>query len=75
MDEYQLVDALNSTMAYSWTISQYGLSILTGYLLIAHFIGMKVNLVPGVLCQLCISSAAHSGGSVEYWNCKESSVA
>jgi hypothetical protein len=43
MNEYQLVDALNSTMAQSWTISQYGLSILTGYLLIAHFIGRKLT--------------------------------
>ena len=43
MDEYQLVDALNSTMAQAWTISQYGLSIVTGYLLIAHFIGRKLT--------------------------------
>ena len=43
MDEYQLIDAMNSTMAQAWTISQYGLSILTGYLLIAHFIGRKLT--------------------------------
>jgi hypothetical protein len=33
MDEYQLVDAMKSTMAQAWTVSQYGLSIMTGYLL------------------------------------------
>lgn len=43
MDEYQLVDALHSTMAQAWTVSQYGLSIMTGYLLIAHFIGRQLT--------------------------------
>lgn len=44
MDEYQLIDAMNSTVAQAWTVSQYGLSIVTGYLLIAHFIGRKLTL-------------------------------
>jgi hypothetical protein len=43
MDEYQLVDAMKSTMAQAWTVSQYGLSIMTGYLLIAHFIGRQLT--------------------------------
>lgn len=44
MTEYQLIDVLNSTLAQAWTISQYGLSIQTGYLLIAYFIGRKLTL-------------------------------
>lgn len=43
MTEYELIDALNSTMANAWTVSQYGLTIVTGYLLIAHFIGRHLT--------------------------------
>lgn len=43
MDEYQLIDTMNSTIAQAWTVSEYGLSIVTGYLLIAHFIGRKLT--------------------------------
>ena len=43
MTEYEVIDALNSTMANAWTVSQYGLTIITGYLLIAYFIGKKLS--------------------------------
>ena len=39
MTEYEVIDAPKSTMANAWTVSQYGLTIITGFLLIAHFIG------------------------------------
>jgi len=41
MTEYEVIDAINSTMANAWTVSQYGLSIITGYLLIAYFIAVN----------------------------------
>ena len=43
MTEYELIDAINSTMANAWSVSQYGLSIVTGYLLVAYFIGSKLT--------------------------------
>jgi small-conductance mechanosensitive channel len=43
MTEYELIDALNSTAANAWIVSQYGLSIVTGYLLVAYFIGSKLT--------------------------------
>jgi hypothetical protein len=43
MTEYEVIDALNSTMANAWTVSQYALTIITGYLLIAHFIGKQLS--------------------------------
>ena len=43
MSEYEIIDAINSTMANAWTVSQYALTIITGYLLIAHFIGRQLR--------------------------------
>ena len=43
MTEYELIDVLNSTKANAWTVSQYALTIITGYLLIAHFIGKQLS--------------------------------
>ena len=43
MTEYELIDAINSTTANAWSVSQYGLSIVTGYLLVAYFIGSKLT--------------------------------
>ena len=44
MTEYELIDALNSTIAQAFSISQYSLSIVTGYLLIVHFIGRSLTV-------------------------------
>ena len=43
MSEYEIIDAMNSTMANAWTVSQYGLTIITGFLLMAHFIGRQLT--------------------------------
>ena len=78
MDEYQLIDAMNSTMAQAWTISQYGLSIMTGYLLIAHFIGRKltffqvsfVNVVFLIMHTLAIASNIGIANRIQLLNVK-----
>ena len=44
MTEYEVIDAINSTMALAYSVSQYGLAIMTGYLLIAHFIGAQLSV-------------------------------
>jgi hypothetical protein len=44
MTEYELIDAANSTASQAMAATQYALSIVTGYLLIAHFMGRKLTL-------------------------------
>jgi hypothetical protein len=43
MTEYEVIDAIHSTMANAWSVSQYSISIITGYLLITYFIGSKLT--------------------------------
>lgn len=65
-------------MAQAWTISQYGLSILTGYLLIAHFIGRKltffqvsfVNIVFLIMHTLAVLANIGVANRIELLNSK-----
>ena len=43
MTESELLSTISEIGAQNWQITEYVLTVVTGYLLIAHFIGAKLN--------------------------------
>ena len=43
MSEYELIDALDAAMSQVWASSHYLTTLITGYLLIAYFLGKQLT--------------------------------